>query len=43
MRTNYHTHHGICGHAFGTAEMYIKEAIKNKVKILGFSDHSPSE
>jgi len=42
MKTNYHTHHGICGHAFGTAEMYISNAVKEGVKILGFSDHSPS-
>ncbi len=42
MKTNYHTHHGICGHAYGTAEMYIINAIKNGVSILGFSDHSPS-
>lgn len=43
MKTNYHTHHGICGHAFGTAEMYITQAIHEGVQILGFSDHSPSE
>lgn len=43
MRTNYHTHHQLCGHAYGTAEMYVKEAIKNDVVVLGFSDHSPSD
>ncbi len=42
MKTNYHTHHGICGHAFGTAEEYIRNAVNEDVVILGFSDHSPS-
>ncbi len=42
MRTNYHTHHGICGHAEGSAREYIEEAINKGVKVLGFSDHSPS-
>ena len=41
MKTNYHTHTFRCGHASGTEEDYIKEAIKNKLIVLGFSDHGP--
>ncbi len=43
MRTNFHTHHYLCGHAFGHVEDYVKEAILKNVKILGFSDHGPVE
>ena len=43
MRTNYHTHTCRCGHASGYEEDYVKEAIKNNIKILGFSDHGPFE
>lgn len=35
----YHTHTFRCGHAYGTDEEYVLEAIKQKIKILGFSDH----
>ena len=41
MRTNFHTHTYRCGHANGTEEDYIKEAIAKDVKILGMSDHGP--
>lgn len=41
MRTNYHTHTYRCGHASGTEEDYVLEAIKNNISILGFSDHGP--
>ena len=41
MRTNYHTHTYRCGHASGTEEDYILEAIDKKISILGFSDHGP--
>lgn len=36
---NYHTHTARCGHAIGTDEEYIVEAIKNGFQTLGFSDH----
>ena len=35
----YHTHTYRCGHAVGTEEQYIKEAIKHGFKVIGFSDH----
>lgn len=37
--TNYHTHTSRCGHAVGKDEEYVLEAIKEGIKILGFSDH----
>lgn len=36
---NYHTHTFRCGHAVGDVEDYIKSALKNGFKTLGFSDH----
>ena len=41
MFANYHTHTFRCKHAQGTDEEYIKTAIAEGVKILGFSDHAP--
>lgn len=41
MKANYHTHCDLCGHADGTIEEYILEAIKNNYRILGMSDHIP--
>lgn len=35
----FHSHTYRCGHATGTDEMYVQEAIKAGVKHLGFSDH----
>ena len=39
MIANYHTHTFRCHHAKGTDEDYVRAAIDNGVKILGFSDH----
>ena len=41
MIANYHTHTHRCHHANGLDEEYIKKAITEGVKILGFSDHAP--
>lgn len=41
MRTNFHTHHYLCRHAYGHVEDYVREAISKNIKILGFSDHAP--
>ncbi len=39
---NYHTHTYRCGHAKNYQdEEYVKSAINNNIKILGFSDHAP--
>lgn len=35
----YHTHTYRCGHAKGTEEEYVLSAIKNGLKVVGFSDH----
>ena len=40
-RSNYHTHTFRCGHASGTEEDYVLEAIKNNTEVLGISDHGP--
>jgi histidinol-phosphatase (PHP family) len=42
IKTNYHTHHHLCGHANGDCEDYVKEAIKQNFVELGFSDHAPN-
>ena len=41
MIANYHTHTYRCRHAVGTEEEYIKKAISEGVRVLGFSDHAP--
>lgn len=41
MIANYHTHTWRCNHASGTEEGYVKAAMQNGMKILGFSDHTP--
>lgn len=35
----YHTHTHRCKHARGIDEDYVLEAIKNNLKVIGFSDH----
>lgn len=41
MYANYHTHTARCNHAVGTDEEYVRCAIAEGVKVLGFSDHAP--
>lgn len=38
---NYHTHTKRCGHAKGTDEEYVLQAIANGYDRIGFSDHAP--
>lgn len=38
---DFHNHTSLCGHADGEPEEYIENAIKNNIKIFGFSDHAP--
>ncbi|MCF0259425.1 MAG: histidinol-phosphatase [Erysipelotrichaceae bacterium] len=40
MITNFHTHTSRCRHAWGSDEDYVKAAIRNGYKILGFADHA---
>ena len=39
IRNNYHTHTFRCGHAIGSDEEYVLEAIALGLNTLGFSDH----
>lgn len=39
IKSNYHTHNYLCGHAVGTACDYVKEAVDHGLKTLGISDH----
>ena len=41
MYANYHTHTVLCNHASGEMREYVETAIKNGIKVLGFSDHVP--
>ena len=41
MKSNYHTHHYLCGHATGNVEDYVLEAINNGFEEIGISDHGP--
>ena len=43
MRVDLHNHTTLCNHATGTKEDYIKEAIKQKIDIFGFSCHAPMD
>ncbi len=41
MLANYHTHTYRCHHANGEDKAYVENAIRNGMKVLGFSDHCP--
>jgi histidinol-phosphatase (PHP family) len=41
MKTNYHTHVKLCGHATGMSADYIKKAIELGYDEIGMSDHGP--
>ena len=41
MDYNYHSHTVRCSHATGTAESYVRVAIENGIRYMGFSDHMP--
>ena len=41
MLANYHTHTVRCQHASGDDRAYVETAIKNGMRVLGFSDHCP--
>ena len=40
-RINFHTHTRLCKHADGEPVDYCREAVKQGVSVLGFSDHTP--
>lgn len=39
IKSNYHTHNYLCGHAFGTVSDYVAEAVRLGYKEIGVSDH----
>lgn len=41
IKFDLHTHHYRCGHAIGSIEDYIKQAIDYGMNYIGISDHSP--
>lgn len=41
MIANYHAHTPRCNHATGTEREYVETAIRQGLKVFGFSDHSP--
>ena len=43
MIVDLHNHTSLCNHALGNMSQYIEMAIKNGVKIFGFSDHAPMD
>lgn len=38
---DYHMHTTLCGHATGSLQEYVEQAIKIGLKEIGFSDHAP--
>ncbi len=40
-RINFHTHTRLCKHADGEPVDYCREAVKQGISVLGFSDHTP--
>jgi histidinol-phosphatase (PHP family) len=38
---DFHSHTTLCGHAVGTPDEYIEQAIRKGIRIFGFSDHAP--
>jgi len=43
MLIDLHNHTTLCNHASGTIKEYIKQAIKQNIKVYGFSDHAPMD
>ncbi|BCX79359.1 histidinol-phosphatase [Campylobacter sp. 19-13652] len=43
MIVDLHNHTTRCNHATGSMQEYVQMAIKNGIKIFGFSDHAPME
>ncbi|MCK7486840.1 MAG: histidinol-phosphatase [Bacillus subtilis] len=41
LRTNYHTHTQLCGHAIGMTKDYVAKAIQSGYTEIGMSDHGP--
>ncbi len=42
VKSNYHTHNYLCGHAGGTVCDYVKKAVEFGLETLGVSDHCAS-
>lgn len=42
IKSNYHTHNYLCGHAIGTVSDYVRAAVECGLETLGVSDHCMS-
>lgn len=42
VKSNYHAHNYLCGHADGTVTDYVAEAVRGGMEIIGISDHCVS-
>lgn len=42
IKSNYHTHNYLCGHAGGTVSDYVRVAVENGLERIGISDHCAS-
>ncbi len=43
MIVDIHNHTKLCNHAMGESFEYVEQAIKNRTKYFGFSDHAPMD
>ncbi len=43
MIVDLHNHTPLCNHAEGSIDEYIQQAIQNKTRYFGFSDHAPMD
>lgn len=39
VKSNFHTHNYLCGHAGGTVSDYVKVAVEHGLRAIGISDH----
>ena len=39
IKSNFHSHNYLCGHAVGTVSDYVKEAVACGLETIGISDH----
>jgi len=43
MKIDLHNHTTLCNHAEGSIEEYVETAMKEGIKVFGFSDHAPMD
>lgn len=42
VKSNFHTHNYLCGHAYGAVSDYVKQAVEHGYHTIGISDHFSS-